>query len=79
MIKEISGTARVWIATDGTPLAAESALSLKGRAMLVISFEHKEQERFTFARAGTVPVTFSVAPIGATAPGAPAGGGHHHH
>lgn len=37
------------------------------------------QGSLTFARAGTVPVTFSVAPIGATAPGAPAGGGHHHH
>lgn len=52
MIKEISGTARVWVSDDGTPLAAESALSLKGRAMLVISFAHSEQERFTFARAG---------------------------
>jgi len=59
MIKEISGTARVWIATDGTPLAAESALSLKGRAMLVISFQHSEQERFTFARVGNrLVVTF---------------------
>jgi copper(I)-binding protein len=29
----------------------------------------------TFQRAGTVPVTFSVAPIGASAPG----GGHQHH
>ena len=52
MIKEISGTARVWIAADGTPLAAESALSLKGRAMLVIGFQHSEQEKFTFARVG---------------------------
>ena len=52
MIKEINGTAHVWIAEDGTPLAAESALSLKGRAMLVISFQHSEQERFTFARIG---------------------------
>lgn len=33
----------------------------------------------TFARAGTVPVTFSVAPIGAQSPGpAPAGGAHDH-
>ncbi len=32
----------------------------------------------TFARAGIVPVTFSVAPIGAQAPGGPAGGHAHH-
>ncbi len=52
MIKQIEATAKVWIAPDGTPLAAESALRLKGRAMVVISFEHSEAERFTFARAG---------------------------
>ncbi len=35
----------------------------------------------TFERAGTVPVTFTVAPIGAQAPGAtaPESGGHQHH
>lgn len=35
----------------------------------------------TFERAGTVPVTFSVAPIGAKGPAAPAApaAGHHHH
>ncbi|WP_336488494.1 DUF1775 domain-containing protein [Methylobacterium nigriterrae] len=37
------------------------------------------QGTLTFARAGTVPVTFSVAPIGAQAPGGEAAGGHHHH
>ncbi|HEV7440210.1 MAG TPA: DUF1775 domain-containing protein [Methylobacterium sp.] len=37
------------------------------------------QGTLTFARAGTVPVTFSVAPIGAQAPGGEPAGGHHHH
>ncbi len=49
-IKEIDGTARVWIAADGTPLAAESSLRLKGRVMVMIGFEHTEKEQFTFAR-----------------------------
>jgi uncharacterized protein YcnI/copper(I)-binding protein len=33
----------------------------------------------TFDRAGTVPVSFSVAPIGASKPGAPAASDHHNH
>ena len=52
VIKQIDATARIWVGTDGTPLAAESTLKLKGRAMLVIGFDHSEQEQFTFARAG---------------------------
>ena len=52
VIKEIDATARVWVALDGTPLAAESTLRLKGRVMVLIGFEHSEQEQFTFARAG---------------------------
>lgn len=50
--KKIDSTARVWVATDGTPLAAESTLRVTGRAMVVIGFEHSEQETFTFARFG---------------------------
>ncbi|KAB1075086.1 DUF1775 domain-containing protein [Methylobacterium planeticum] len=37
------------------------------------------QGSLTFARAGTVPVTFTVAPIGAQGPGGEAAGGHSHH
>lgn len=51
-IKEIEATARIWIGADGIPLAAERSHRLKGRAMLVISFEAEESERFEFARAG---------------------------
>lgn len=52
VIKEIEATAKVWIAADGSPLAAESALRLKGRVMMVIGFEHTEKEQFTFACVG---------------------------
>jgi hypothetical protein len=52
VIKEIDATAKVWIAADGTPLAAESTLRLKGRVMMVIGFEHTEKEQFTFACVG---------------------------
>lgn len=52
VVKEIDGTARVWLAADGTPLAAESSLRLKGRVVMVIGFEHSQKEQFTFARTG---------------------------
>lgn len=52
VIKEIDGTARLWLAADGTPLAAESSLRLKGRVMMVVGFEHSEKEQYTFGRAG---------------------------
>ena len=52
MIKELDATAKVWLGADGTPLAAESSLRLKGRVMVVIGFEHTEKEQFTFARVG---------------------------
>ena len=52
VIKEIEGSARLWLAADGTPLAAENSLRLRGRALVVIGFEHLEKEQFTFARLG---------------------------
>ncbi len=52
VIKELDATAKVWLGTDGLPLAAESSLRLKGRVMVVIGFEHSEKETFTFARLG---------------------------
>jgi len=52
VIKKIEATARVWVGQDGVPLAAESTLSLKGRVMLVISFEHSQKETFQFTRVG---------------------------
>jgi hypothetical protein len=51
-VKELEATAKVWIGADGLPLAAETQMRMKGRALLVISFEQKQQEAFTFARMG---------------------------
>ncbi|MFI5355301.1 MAG: hypothetical protein ACHQX0_06785, partial [Desulfobaccales bacterium] len=51
-VKELDATAKVWIGADGLPLAAETQVRMKGRALLVISFEQKQQEAFSFARMG---------------------------
>jgi hypothetical protein len=51
-IKELEATAKVWIGADGLPLAAETQTRMKGRAMVVITFEQKEQEAFSFTRLG---------------------------
>lgn len=51
-VKELEATVTVWIGTDGLPLAAESQTRMKGRALLVISFEQQQKETFQFARVG---------------------------
>lgn len=56
-VKEISVSAKVWIDAHGWPLAAEKTLDMKGRAMLVISFEQHEKEELRFARVGGRLVT----------------------
>ncbi len=58
-IKEAEGSARLWIGADGLPLAAERSYRVAGRAMLVISFESKQEERFTFSRHGDRLVVLS--------------------
>lgn len=50
-IKELTANATLWLDESGWPLAAERQLSVKGRALLVITFEQKESESFEFARA----------------------------
>lgn len=75
---------------DGLPIAPGQTLELKPGGLHLMFEDLKSAPKvgepvsgtLTFERAGTVPVTFSVAPIGATspnatAPGAPAA--HHHH
>lgn len=52
-IKEIESGAKVWLTPDGVPLAVESKSHVRGRAMLVISFESDETETFRFAQVGT--------------------------
>jgi hypothetical protein len=51
-IKEFEATAKVWIGLDGLPLAAETQTRMKGRALLVISFEQQRKETFQFTRVG---------------------------
>jgi hypothetical protein len=51
-VKELEASAKVWVGADGLPLAAETQMHMKGRALLVISFEQQEQETFQFVRSG---------------------------
>lgn len=51
-VKEFEASAKVWIGADGLPLAAETQTRMKGRALLVISFEQQRKESFQFARVG---------------------------
>jgi hypothetical protein len=51
-VKEMDSTATVWVGVDGLPLAAETQLRMKGRALLVISFEQNAKEAFQFSRVG---------------------------
>ena len=49
-IKEIEASGKVWVDAEGWPLAAEQSLHLKGRAMLVITFEQTERQELRYAR-----------------------------
>lgn len=51
-VKELDGTATVWIDAAGRPLGAEQRVHLKGRALLVISFQSDQREEYRFAPAG---------------------------
>ncbi len=58
-IKKLEATAKIWVGADGTPLAAERMVNVRGRALLVISFESHEKEEFRFARNGNRLVVIS--------------------
>jgi hypothetical protein len=51
-VKDIDATASIWVDEGGMPVAAERALKIGGRAMLVISFENETRESWEFARRG---------------------------
>lgn len=51
-VKELDASATIWVGADGFPLAAETQTRMKGRALLVISFEQQRKESFQFARVG---------------------------
>ena len=51
-VKELTGTARLWLGADGLPVAAEVKAHARGRAFLVIGFESEQLESYRFARVG---------------------------
>jgi len=51
-VKKYEGQLDVWVAADGTPLAARSTQKVSGRAMMVISFEMNSQDEWHFAVSG---------------------------
>ncbi|HJV47820.1 MAG TPA: hypothetical protein VJ549_00965 [Geothrix sp.] len=51
-VKELEATAKIWIGADGLPLASESHVHMKGRALLVISFEQNQKQEYRYVRAG---------------------------
>jgi hypothetical protein len=51
-VKQVDATARVWLGTDGVPVAVESRVHVKGRAFLVISFESERRDAYRLARVG---------------------------
>lgn len=55
-IKQLDTSAKIWLDADGFPLAAESQVHVKGRALLVISFEQTEHEEYRFQHHGDRPI-----------------------
>ncbi len=51
-VKDFKHTLDVWMAADGTPLAAKSRQTIAGRAMMVISFEMTAAEEYLFSVIG---------------------------
>ncbi len=56
-VKEFDGSFAVWIAADGTPLASEMRVSVKGRAFVVVSFDAVDENSSTYAVIGDRLVT----------------------
>jgi hypothetical protein len=50
-VKKIEGALSVWVADDGTPLAAEETVSIKA-SFLLISFEADQKHNWSYARNG---------------------------
>jgi hypothetical protein len=55
--KSLEATGEVWLGPDGVPLAAETRISGKGRAFLVITFATRLKRTWRFARTGDRLVT----------------------
>jgi hypothetical protein len=51
-VKQFDGTLSVWIGADGTPLASETHVTVKGRAFIVVSFDAVDDWSTTYAVLG---------------------------
>ncbi|MFT3780456.1 MAG: hypothetical protein QM790_00475 [Nibricoccus sp.] len=51
-VKEMDCTVKLWLDSNGIPLAAQSRTWAKGRAFVVFSFEHTETEEWRFKSIG---------------------------
>jgi hypothetical protein len=51
-VKAFDGTLSVWIAADGTPLASQTHVIVKGRAFIVVSFDAVDDWETTYAVLG---------------------------
>ncbi|BDU74320.1 hypothetical protein [Mesoterricola silvestris] len=56
-IKELDATAKVWVDAEGTPVAAETRVKVRGKALLVISFRSEQHDAYRFGRVGGRLVT----------------------
>lgn len=51
-VKNLEASLKVWIGADGVPLAAERRVQVKGRALLVVTFESVELDAYEYAVRG---------------------------
>lgn len=51
-VKSLDASAKVWVGPDGVPLAVEQQVRIKGRALMVVSFESDQKEEFRFSALG---------------------------
>ena len=51
-VKKFSNLLEVWVAADGTPLAARQTQTMSGRAIMVITFEMKSSEETHYSVVG---------------------------
>src|SRR5206468_875196 len=56
-VRTFDGSWLLWIAADGTPLASEMHVVVKGRAFVVVSFEAVDDTSSTYAVVGDRLVT----------------------
>ena len=58
-VKELEATAKIWLDSSGIPIGAEQNVKVKGKALLVISFQSEQHDEYRFARIGERLVTLS--------------------